>query len=210
MGTVQGRDVTISFDGSRCIHARHCVLGNPAVFVPNAPGEWIHPDAATPAEVMRIAHACPSGAIHAELATGETSETPPPVNTIRLRENGPLAIEAPHTINGQDPGRVRAVLCRCGQSQRKPFCDGSHTAAGFAATGEPAGKESIPLPARDGPVEIEPQKNGSLKITGNIEIVSGTGRTLDRVAQVWLCRCGQSKNKPYCDGSHRAAGFVAD
>jgi CDGSH-type Zn-finger protein len=30
------------------------------------------------------------------------------------------------------------------------------------------------------------------------------------VTQVFLCRCGQSKTKPYCDGSHKAAGFVAD
>jgi len=43
--TVKGKDVTVHFDSTRCIHSRHCVLGRPDVFVPNAEGEWIHPDA---------------------------------------------------------------------------------------------------------------------------------------------------------------------
>ncbi len=105
---------------------------------------------------------------------------------------------------------VRATLCRCGASKRKPFCDGSHAEAGFTASGEAAVKESAPLAARDGVVDLMPQKDGPLKVVGNLEIVSGTGKTLNRVTQVFLCRCGQSKNKPYCDGSHKAAGFVAD
>jgi CDGSH-type Zn-finger protein len=59
-------------------------------------------------------------------------------------------------------------------------------------------------------VEVFPNPNGSLKVTGNLEVVSGTGRTVNRVTQVWLCRCGQSANKPYCDGSHKRVGFVAE
>jgi CDGSH-type Zn-finger protein len=59
-------------------------------------------------------------------------------------------------------------------------------------------------------VNIQPLPNGPLLVTGNLEIVSGTGRTTDKVAKTALCRCGQSKNKPYCDGSHVAAGFTAD
>jgi CDGSH-type Zn-finger protein len=47
-------------------------------------------------------------------------------------------------------------------------------------------------------------------VTGNLEIVSGTGRTTDKATKTFLCRCGQSANKPYCDGSHKAAGFVAE
>jgi CDGSH-type Zn-finger protein len=38
-------------------------------------------------------------------------------------------------------------------------------------------------------------------------VVTGTGKTVNRVTEVWLCRCGHSRNKPYCDGSHKAAGF---
>src|SRR5262245_63485909 len=51
------------FEAKKCIHSRNCVLGRPDVFVPNVSGEWIHPDAATPADVAHLALACPSGAI---------------------------------------------------------------------------------------------------------------------------------------------------
>jgi len=61
-------------------------------------------------------------------------KSPPLVNTVRIRENGPLAVHAPHSIAGQ-PSALRATLCRCGASQRKPYCDGSHSAAAFQATG---------------------------------------------------------------------------
>jgi CDGSH-type Zn-finger protein len=52
--------------------------------------------------------------------------------------------------------------------------------------------------------------NGPLKLDGAHEIVSGTGRTLDRCTQSFLCRCGHSANQPYCDGSHKKVGFEAD
>lgn len=44
MDTAEGRSLTITFDGKRCIHARFCVLGAPAVFKANTPGEWIFPE----------------------------------------------------------------------------------------------------------------------------------------------------------------------
>lgn len=207
--TVRGKQVVIHFDGQRCIHSRNCVLTHPDVFVPNVEGEWIHPDATTPEEVALTARICPSGAIRYERLDGQPSEPPPVVNTARVRENGPLAFNAPLTIAGQDVG-LRATLCRCGLSRHKPYCDNAHLEGGFTATGEPTPKTSEPLAARDGPLVVEPQKNGPLKVTGALELVSGTGHTLDRVSQAWLCRCGQSANKPYCDGSHRKTGFQAD
>jgi CDGSH-type Zn-finger protein/uncharacterized Fe-S cluster protein YjdI len=208
--TIIGKDVTITFDGARCIHSRGCVLSQPTVFVPNVQGEWIHPDGSSPDAVMRTAYNCPSGAIRVARNDGTaTSDAPPAVNTLRVRENGPLAIEAELVVNGTPQASPRATLCRCGQSANKPYCDGAHVAAGFLASGEPATKPAEELAARNGPVLIEPQPNGSLKLTGNLEIVSGTGRTVNKVTSTWLCRCGQSQNKPYCDGSHKAAGFVA-
>jgi CDGSH-type Zn-finger protein/uncharacterized Fe-S cluster protein YjdI len=208
---VKGRDVTIRFDASRCVHSRNCVLGHPEVYVPNVKGEWIHPDAASAEVVMHTALACPSGAIRVSHNDGSaTSDTPPVVNTVRIRENGPLAVEAELQIRGEPQVSPRATLCRCGQSANKPYCDGAHAAAGFTATGEPAAKEFTALEVRNGPLNVQPLKDGPLMVTGNLEVVSGTGRTTDKVTKTFLCRCGQSKSKPYCDGSHKAAGFVAD
>ena len=207
---ITGRDVTITFDGKRCVHSRNCVLSHPEVFVPNVQGDWIFPDAAPADDVVRIGLNCPSGAIRvARNAGGAGSDVAPKVNTVRVRENGPLAFEAPLLVAGQAQAAPRATLCRCGASANKPYCDGNHVAAGFVASGEPAVQESAALGARGGMVEVVPTLNGSLRVTGNLEVVSGTGRTVKRATQLYLCRCGQSGNKPYCDGSHKAAGFTA-
>jgi CDGSH-type Zn-finger protein/uncharacterized Fe-S cluster protein YjdI len=206
---VRGQKAVIEFDGSKCIHSRQCVLERPDVFVPNVAGEWIRPDAATPDEVMALAHNCPSGAIVARRLDGGAEEQPPLVNTARVLENGPLALRARLTINGEPVGN-RVTLCRCGQSKRKPYCDGSHAAAGFTASGEPAAKESQPLATRNGPLDVVTRPNGPLKVSGPVELVTGTGHTINRAQELFLCRCGESKNKPYCDGSHKAAGFTAD
>ena len=205
---VRGARAVIEFDAQKCIHSRHCVLDRPDVFVPNVPGEWIHPDAATADEVVELARNCPSGAIVARRVDGGPDEAAPLVNTLRVLENGPLALHAPLAVDGAAIG-WRATLCRCGQSKSKPYCDGSHAAAGFAATGEPPAKESQPLAQRDGPVQVTPLLDGPLKVQGPLEVVTGTGHTINRATELYLCRCGHSKSKPYCDASHKKAGFAA-
>jgi CDGSH-type Zn-finger protein len=58
-------------------------------------------------------------------------------------------------------------------------------------------------------VKITISENGSLKIEGNVTLVDHEGNELptreDR--PFFLCRCGQSQNKPFCDGSHNRVGF---
>jgi len=205
---VTGRGATISFDGRRCIHARRCVISQPGVFKANVKGDWIDPDAASAEELIFVALNCPSGAIQVTRRDGGAPEPIPLVNTITVRENGPIAVSARIELGGEAIG-TRATLCRCGASNNKPYCDGSHTSAAFVATGEPATKPSEPLAARDGVLKITPYANGPLGVSGSVEILSGTGRTVDRVRATALCRCGHSKNKPYCDGTHKAIGFVA-
>lgn len=90
MAVVEGEKIDVGFSGRRCIHSRNCVLGDPHVFVPNAPGQWIHPEAASVEKIVAIAESCPSGAITYVRKDGGPQEQPPVVNTVRLRENGPL------------------------------------------------------------------------------------------------------------------------
>ena len=206
--TVRGQKATISFDSQLCIHARRCVIAQPGVFKANVVGAWIDPDAASPEDLVFVATNCPSGAIKVQRHDGGADEQAPKVNALTIRENGPLAVNAAIALGGKDIG-TRATLCRCGASKNKPYCDGSHVSAVFAASGEPASKPSEMLAERGGALAITPYPNGPLGIAGSVEILSGTGRTIDRVTATALCRCGHSSQKPYCDGSHKAVGFIA-
>ncbi|HUA87991.1 MAG TPA: CDGSH iron-sulfur domain-containing protein, partial [Steroidobacteraceae bacterium] len=116
------------------------------------------------------------------------------------------ALRAALVIDGE-PAGYRATLCRCGASKNKPFCDGSHHQSGFSASGEPASGATDMLPVRDGPLAVDPQPDGPLKLRGNLEIISGTGRVVARVTSANLCRCGGSASKPFCDGTHARIGF---
>lgn len=202
------KEGTLYFDGEKCIHSRNCVLNRPDVFVPNVEGEWIHPERANSSGLQALADNCPSGAIRFEI-TGKASQVPL-VNTLHIRENGPYALKAKIEIDGPEYASTRLTLCRCGASKNKPYCDGSHADVSFVATGEVAIKESPALENRDGVVVVNPLKDGPLQMEGNLEICAGSGHTVNRLSQVYLCRCGHSKDKPYCDGTHKAIGFTSE
>lgn len=203
---VDGRAVRITFDGARCIHARACVLGLPQVFKANVQGPWIDPDAAPPEEIVALASRCPSGAIRVERLDGGAGEAPSGRNVVAVQENGPLACRGDLILDGAPLG-PRATLCRCGASKNKPFCDGSHTAAGFTATGQVPPQGTPGDWGDPGPLRIEALPDGPLKVEGPHETTCGTGATIRRAEKAFLCRCGASSNKPFCDGTHRKIGF---
>ena len=61
-----------------------------------------------------------------------------------------------------------------------------------------------------GGVTITPYEDGPLLVRGEFRLVTPDGREIDpRRRTVALCRCGASGSKPFCDGSHRVAGFRA-
>lgn len=128
---IEGTALDLHFSATRCIHARHCVLGQPQVFKANVEGPWIDPDAASTGDLVTG-----GGGVQYRRKDGGDQETAPPVNLVQLRENGPLGIRADMVLDGERMG-FRATLCRCGASKNKPFCDGSHHEIAFQATGEP-------------------------------------------------------------------------
>jgi len=129
-------------------------------------------------------------------------------NVLRIRPDGPNVVTGDVVI--VTPVRIRemktAVLCRCGHSSDKPFCDGTHVKIGFAdpahmPTDAETGIESI------GRVTITPQPNGPNKCEGPLTIRDAGGRN-SACNSALLCRCGGSHTKPFCDGTHEKIGFT--
>ena len=59
-----------------------------------------------------------------------------------------------------------------------------------------------------GKTTIKARPNGPYEVSGDVDVIDAKGNTKSFAGgQIRLCRCGQSKNKPYCDGSHVQCGF---
>lgn len=57
-------------------------------------------------------------------------------------------------------------------------------------------------------VQIEITENGPYKVTGGLELLDPAGNLLPTPGRaVFLCRCGGSTTKPFCDGTHSRIGF---
>lgn len=52
-------------------------------------------------------------------------------------------------------------------------------------------------------VVITVRDNGPLRVTGPVVLEDAEGNRFETKEQFFLCRCGMSKNKPFCDGSHK-------
>ncbi|AMG82559.1 MULTISPECIES: CDGSH iron-sulfur domain-containing protein [Micrococcales] len=64
------------------------------------------------------------------------------------------------------------------------------------------------MSGRDEPVTVTAYPDGPLLVRGEIELHASDGTVIDpRRRTVALCRCGLSALKPFCDGTHKAAGF---
>ena len=205
-----GTDIDVTWDRRLCIHVGECTRAKGEVFV-SGRDPWGEPDRASADEVAEIVGRCPTGALAHTRRDGGEPEAPPAGNTVVVAGYGPLYAHGDLRVEGSRddmPGvRTRAALCRCGQSRTKPFCDNSHEAAGFGDRGAIAASGVEDDPA-SGPLSITPSENGPLLLEGEVTLVSGAGRRAARLSKTALCRCGQSGNKPFCDGSHKAAGFV--
>lgn len=50
-------------------------------------------------------------------------------------------------------------------------------------------------------------KNGSAMVTGSFEVQDVDGTAYAVEGEAYLCRCGASETKPFCDGAHKSCGF---
>jgi CDGSH-type Zn-finger protein/uncharacterized Fe-S cluster protein YjdI len=205
--------VIVQYDVARCIHAQECVHGLPEVFDPNR-NPWIDPTRAGADKLAEVIGRCPTGALGLVRKDGAAVQSAAQAAVFTVAPDGPLYARGNIEVTSAD-GRVlladtRVALCRCGQSENKPLCDGSHARVGFKDPGQikppqpVTGATAMP----GGKVTVKAQANGPLRVSGAFTLVAGDGSSCP-VEAAAFCRCGHSRNKPFCDGSHKAVGFSA-
>lgn len=128
-------DFTIVWKPGLCIHAGICAKTLPKVYNPEA-RPWINAENASAEELKNQIDKCPSGALSYytkgdESLAGELS----PKTKVVVRPNGPLVVEGVLMIvnaEGETEERTnKTAFCRCGASNNKPYCDGTHGKIGF-------------------------------------------------------------------------------
>ena len=126
--------IEVHWEPRLCIHVRNCVNGLGAVFDPER-RPWIEVGASDPDEIAATVLTCPTGALHFRRLDGAVQEEPGLETTVEPRPNGPLFVRGLVRVVDPDGNLLRedtrVALCRCGGSQNKPFCDGTHRTNGF-------------------------------------------------------------------------------
>ena len=207
-----GKKINVQWDSRLCIHIGECGFSEGDLFV-GGRDPWCKPDLTTVDDVVHVVKRCPTGAITFESNDNSVTETADAENTVAVSYQGPYFVRGELEIDGaiEDmPGvNFRAALCRCGASKNKPFCDNSHEEIGFKDYGA-IGVKGETLAAKGGKLKVTQVKDGPIILSGNVVLQASSGRIAWSGKKVALCRCGASKNKPFCDGSHIAAGFKTE
>ena len=132
-------DIKIIWKKDLCIHSANCVRNLPGVFKPHE-RPWITIENADTEHLIETVNKCPSGALTWTKLGNEEDEDGGNENKpiqIEVCEDGPLLLKGNCSIkhaNGNITSKSGQIaLCRCGFSEKKPYCDGSHKKEGFRA-----------------------------------------------------------------------------
>jgi CDGSH-type Zn-finger protein len=132
-----GKRITIHDNRKICSHAAECVNNLSSVFKINA-RPWINPDAAeTKEEIIDTIRKCPSGALSYSVDGIEYQDQNDRMPMITVSKDGPYHVTGGINLIGDNiqwaegSSKEHYVLCRCGASNNKPFCDGMHRLINF-------------------------------------------------------------------------------
>ena len=210
-----GDSAQVHWDGKLCIHYGECGRAQGHLFV-NGRTPWCQPDLSGADEIREVVLRCPTGALTATFEDGSTIKPDLENNTATISQNGPIYLKGRLEFDDETSDRealtagtrYRAALCRCGASGNKPFCDNSHETTGFNDSGA-VGKTGPGFESDSEVLQVKSVPDGPVMVTGKLTILASTGRVAWQGEKAFLCRCGASENKPFCDGSHKKIGFEA-
>ena len=130
-------------------------------------------------------------------------------NEALISSAGPINLTGNITLVRED-GSVSYAnhlsLCRCGASNNKPICDERHLDVEFLHSGRVQEVSDSPHTERPSKITISIIKDGPVTFRGRLRLHNNLGQECVK-QRGSLCRCGQSANKPFCDGSHEKVGF---
>jgi uncharacterized Fe-S cluster protein YjdI len=133
-------EVTVFWKPEQCIHSANCWKGLVSVFNPRVK-PWVNISGTSSDEITAQIDKCPSGALKWKRNAELQNETQKEINNmdhaveIVATENGPLKVAGMCVVKDAAGNVIKegenVYLCRCGQSAKKPFCDGSHKKIDF-------------------------------------------------------------------------------
>jgi uncharacterized Fe-S cluster protein YjdI len=152
------RDITVYWKPSACVHASHCYRELIEVFNPHR-RPWVNMKAAPTDEIIEVVNMCPTEALTWKWNDMEKNINIDPDQTNHVKFRRPELIDDNITDSVERPAMVKVLVdgsvmikgdftlihagetleykdnvisvCRCGLSNRMPFCDGHHTKTGF-------------------------------------------------------------------------------
>jgi len=148
--TYSNGEITIFWKPDMCVHSAKCFYSLPEVFNPKE-RPWVKLENSNTAKIVETVKNCPSGAlsfsynkendnvIKPETVNQEQKSMEEPLTNsvvrINVAPNGPFLVNGSCVIVDKDGVETikegKFALCRCGQSTRKPFCDGTHKTLTF-------------------------------------------------------------------------------
>ena len=137
--------------------------------------------------------------------------------TLRVHDDGPYNVTGTFQLldGARKPftvvGNSHVLLCRCGESSTKPFCDSTHYFKAERFRSAPRASEIGEAVSVAAQGTIRVSKNGPYMVSGAVTVEDQKGSVYRREGEhIKLCRCGQSAPRPFCDDSHLTNGFQSE